>query len=167
MADTSGRAQQQVSEDLIVKDKMPGRAALKSAIIPGWGQIQNKQYIKVPVIYGILVPVAYYVRYNHQQFLKFDEAYRFRRDDDSTTVDAYPRATDDLLRRTRDEWRDNRDLLAVLFVLGYTLNVLDAYVYSHLRDFDISDDLSLRFEPLKITNIAGNNAAMATVRLRF
>jgi hypothetical protein len=123
------------------------KAALYSAVIPGAGQIYNKSYWKVPVIYGGFAFLIYLIDFNNTNYKTFKTAYGYRTDLDSTTVDSYPNYTvDDLLVR-KDYYRRNRDLCYVITGLVYVLNVLDAYVDAHMKDFDVSDDLSLHTRP--------------------
>ncbi|WP_299824642.1 DUF5683 domain-containing protein [uncultured Pontibacter sp.] len=139
----------------------PAKAALYSAIIPGAGQVYNKAYWKVPIIYATGAVLGYFLIDNNNKYQDFREALNLRNRDSS---DVYvndriygvynlnnngvltQRGTENL-RYSRDFYRRNRDLTILLSVLAYGLNIAEAYVHAHLKDFDVSDDLSLRVQP--------------------
>jgi len=127
----------------LVAKKRANKAALMSAILPGSGQVYNKKYWKVPVIYGGAAVLVYFISVNNTEYKKFQEAIIVRNDGDSLTEDEYPRYTDENLKAYKDYYRRNRDLCYIFAGLLYTLNILDAYVDSQLLNFDVSDDLSL------------------------
>ncbi len=127
----------------IVAKKRANKAALMSAILPGSGQVYNKKYWKVPIIYGGGFVLAYFISVNNTEYKKFEQAIIQRNDGDSLTVDEYPRYSDDNLNDYKNYYRRNRDLCYIFAGLLYTLNIIDAYVDSQLMDFDISDNLSL------------------------
>lgn len=132
----------------------PGGAALRSTIVPGWGQAYNGKYYKVPLIYGIGAGLIYGISYNHGYFDDLRDAYLLRQDEDAelldpyhpdTTVEGKPRYNLDQLVSAREFYRRNRDLFAIGFAAFYVLNIVDAYVDAHLYEFDVSDDLTLRW----------------------
>ncbi len=123
----------------------------RSAIIPGWGQVTNKQAWKVPLVYaGIGIP-AYLFFYNKEQYLKMKDAYILKVDDDPTNDDEIPEELEPLspnsIKFYRDEFRKNMDYSVLFFIIAWGLNVVDATVFANLRDFDVSDDISLRISP--------------------
>ena len=132
------------------------KAALRSAIIPGWGQAYNKKYWKMPIVYGALaIPVATFV-YNKKWYDKTRYAYNIRFYNDTSTVTNLP--TDNIdprllplssqsLRLYRNEFRKNMDFSVLAFILLWGLNVADAAVDGHLKSFNVNDDLSLRIHP--------------------
>jgi hypothetical protein len=127
----------------------PKSVMYRSMIIPGWGQITNRQIWKVPIIYGLFAGVGYYSYTLTEQFRGYRAAYyNETRGADSDfrfgpTPDFIPDGlTTQQLRETRDNLRNQRDFSYIIMVLAYGLNVLDAYVYAHMRSFDVSDDLS-------------------------
>jgi hypothetical protein len=124
--------------------KRANRAALMSAILPGSGQVYNKKYWKVPIIYGGGAVLAYFISFNNTEYNKYKDASIYRADSDSTTTDNYPNFTDEDLEVRKDYYRRNRDLCYIFAGLLYTLNILDAYVDSQLMDFDVSDNLSMK-----------------------
>lgn len=138
------------------KRSEPGKAALRSAIVPGLGQIYNKKYWKLPIVYGALaVPVVTFT-YNNTWYKKTREAYAIRYYNDTSTVSDLP--TDGIdprllplstqsLQIYRDQFRQNMDLSVLAFLIIWGLQVADAAVDAHLKGFNISDDLSLKVKP--------------------
>ena len=132
------------------------KAALRSAIIPGWGQAYNKKYWKMPIVYGALaIPVATFI-YNKKWYDKTRYAYNIKFYNDTSTVSDLP--TDNIdprllplssqsLRIYRNEFRKNMDFSVLAFILLWGLNVADAAVDGHLKSFNVNDDLSLKIHP--------------------
>jgi hypothetical protein len=127
----------------------PGKAALMSAVIPGLGQAYNKSYWKIPVIYAGGAVLGYFLQYNHHQYLSFRKAYELRTDGDDITIDKYADKYKQAqtLSKGRDTYRRWRDYTFLYCLLFYGINVSEAYVYAHLKDFDVSDELTLQIQP--------------------
>lgn len=151
----------------IPEDHTP-RGALVRAFVPGWGQAYNRQYIKLPVVYGALGGLGYAAVRLYGKHQDYRCAYQWKGFEDQVEagiIEANPRpeceadydallaaaGRDELpastLRTQRDALRRNRDLTILLIGAVYALQVLDAYVSAHLLDFDVSEDLSLRVVP--------------------
>ena len=132
----------------------PKKAAKRSAILPGLGQAYNKQYWKIPLVYGVLaVPVATYV-YNNDLYTKTKFAYEARiqeADGDNSNVIKIDPALKNLsagsLQSYRNIFRKNRDYSIMWFILAWGINVVDASVSGHLKEFDVSNNLSFRMVP--------------------
>lgn len=128
----------------------PRSVLFKSMIIPGWGQIENRQIWKVPIIYGMFVGVGVYAGYLNDQYQDYRAAYynsNQGEDNDfrfGPTPDRLQNVNSSQLQSVRDSFRNQRDFMFVVMGLAYGLNILDAYVYAHMRSFDVSDDLSAR-----------------------
>jgi hypothetical protein len=132
------------------------KAALRSAIIPGWGQAYNKKYWKIPIVYGALaIPVAAFI-YNKQWYDKTRYAYNVKFYNDTSTVTNLP--TDNIdprllplstqsTRIYRNQFRKNMDFSVLAFILLWGLNVADAAVDGHLKSYNVNDDLSLKIHP--------------------
>lgn len=127
----------------VIAKKRANKAALMSAIAPGLGQIYNKKYWKLPILYTGSAALIYFISVNNTEYKKFSRAIILRNDKDTLTVDAFPRFTNEDLTVRKDYYRRNRDLSFIFAGLLYTLNILDAYVDSQLMNFDVSDDLSM------------------------
>lgn len=134
------------------------RAALRSTIFPGAGQVYNRKYWKLPLVYGALaIPVGAFA-YNLEWYRKCREAYSIRYHNDTSVVtpdlpidgidqQLLPLSTQSL-RLYRNEFRKNVDLSVLALLAVWGLNVIDAAVDGHLRSFDVSDQLSLRVDPM-------------------
>lgn len=137
-----------------LKHHIPKIATQRSAIIPGWGQIYNRQYWKVPLVYGVLaIPAATY-QYNADLYTKAKFAYeaRFKEaNGDNSDISKIDPTLKNLsiasLQSYRNIFRKDRDYSIMWFILGWGLNVLDATVSGHLKEFDINNDLSLKIQP--------------------
>ena len=127
----------------------PGRAALYSAIIPGLGQAYNRKYWKIPIVYAGLGTSVYFIYYWNGFYTDLKNAYLWRTDDDSLTVDTqYSYITsNDILLQYVDLTRKYTDLMFVVTGAVYLLNIIDAIVDGHLYDFNVNDDLSMHLEP--------------------
>lgn len=135
----------------------PRKAAILSAVLPGAGQVYNKKYWKLPIIYAGAAGLVYSFQFNQSHYLKYRNAYKYRIDGDASTVDNYVGIySDDNLNTLQKYYHRYRDLTVIGFAALYALNVIDASVDAHLFTFDVSDDLSLRVQPTLI-NIAGSN----------
>lgn len=128
----------------LLSKRRANKAALMSAVVPGLGQIYNKKYWKLPILYGASGALIYFIKTNNDEFNKFRQALIYRYDSDSLTSDIYPLYTDEDLTVRKNYYRRNRDLSYILAVVLYSLNIVDAYVDSQLMNFDVSDNLSLR-----------------------
>lgn len=149
---------------------------LKSVIVPGWGQIENGHWWKVPIIYAGFGVVTGIEMFNQKRYVKYRTAYNLRTDGDSTTLDIFdpdnPNAVGyissvNTLKSLREDYRRNRDLTIIIGGLIYLANVLDAYVYAQLKDFDISNDLSLHLNTPKLYNIADQYGITVGLSLSF
>lgn len=133
----------------------PKKAAIRSAILPGWGQIYNKKYWKLPIVYGALGTSAGIFLYNLKWYKRTRFAYKVLVNRDSSN---FPKVHKDLqflidrndpntLGYARDQYRRDIDYSVLFFVLLWGLNVVDASVDAHLKAFDVSPDLSLQIKP--------------------
>lgn len=132
----------------LIDDHSPGKALMMSAILPGAGQIYNKKYWKVPIVYAGFAACAYFINFNNTSFQKYRKAYIQRADGDSSTIDPYINVyTESNLLDLKTYYRRNRDLTIIITVAVYVLNLLDAYVDAHLFNFNVNDNLSLQVMP--------------------
>jgi hypothetical protein len=136
----------EVIETDTLRDR-PNTAALYSAVLPGLGQIYNKQYWKLPILYGGSVVLAYFLNYNHQNYIQYRDGLIAINDQDERTEPFDPSLDSSDYERATDYWRRNRDLLIIGALLVYLVNIVDAHVDAHLDAFTISDDISMRVEP--------------------
>lgn len=135
------------------------RVTRHSAFVPGWGQINNKQGWKVPLIYGALGVSTYIFFYNLEEYKALRQAYIYRTDtiagNDEEIDDKYKPLSNNSIQYYRDEYRQNVDLSVLAFLIIWGLNVVDATVFAHLKDFDVSDDIGLRLQPPNFNPING------------
>ncbi len=137
------------SSDSLVKLHSPIKASLFSAILPGAGQVYNRKYWKIPVIYGAFAGLGYLAKWNNERYQIYRKAYRFRIDGNPLTTDEFEgRYSDSDLKLIRDYYRRNRDLSLIFATLVYVLNIVDASVDAHLFYFDVSDNLSMQLTPV-------------------
>jgi hypothetical protein len=129
----------------------PRTATLLSAIVPGLGQIYNKKYWKLPLIYGAGSAMIYAINYNQTKYQKFRDAYNSGKPEQTYLIDGYEYNYDQL-PYGRDFYRGYRDLSVFGFAAVYLLNVIDAMVDAYLTRFDVSDDLSLKIQPAIVNN---------------
>jgi hypothetical protein len=130
-------------------ENRPVKAALYAAILPGLGQIYNKKYWKLPVLYGGMATMGYFIDYNNKKYQQYRNAFLEKRSlpEELWTDPLAINVTEDNLQRGIDYYRRNRDLLMILLGGVYFLQIVDAHVDAHLMEFDISEDLSFRIEP--------------------
>ncbi len=137
-----------VNNDTTTKVHSPKVAGYMSACLPGLGQIYNKKYWKLPIIYGGFAVLTYYIMDNNANYIKFRDAYIARIDEDPTNDNILPEYTTDNLRIIKNIYWKNRDLSIILSVTLYVLNIFDAIADAHLYSYDVSDDLSFRIDPI-------------------
>ena len=169
-------ASKKPSTDTTVKKKIykPKVAATRSAILPGLGQIYNKKYWKLPIIYGGLGVTGYVFIDNIKTYKEYKFAYAARIKAqtgppyDSTDYrklkDIYKVLSPGSIRTARDEFRRYVDYSALIFVLLWGLNVVDATVDAHLKNFDVSPDLSLQIRP-GYSELAKTNGVSLVLRI--
>ncbi len=131
----------------------PHKVLFRSLMIPGWGQIINKQAYKVPIIYLLLGGLTGYSIYLTKRYHDYRAAYYNKTNTESDTPNglqfgptpAYLQNADpSFLKKKRNVLHNRRDFMYITIVLAYGLNALDAYIFAHLRSFDVSKNLSVR-----------------------
>lgn len=144
----------------------PRRAILLSAVVPGMGQIYNKKYWKLPIIYGAGGAFAYFVSFNQIKYIKFRNALATSQEGETVLIDGrlYPYS---VLSRGQDYYRRYRDLSVLGLGLIYFLNVVDAMVDAHFVNYDISGDLSFHVRPALIPTNQLTAATGITLQIRF
>ncbi len=180
-ADPSVGSAQQTPEASLGEHRThsPGGAVWRALAIPGWGQVYNRQYIKLPFLYGAIGGLLYLAIDINDEYLLYRRAFLYKSFQelvDSGRLEENPNAGlqpyyDELagrfgaissgpIRSRRDNLRRNRDLSIVGIGLVYGLSVLDAFISAHLLDFDVGEDLTLSVAP----SMDGMSARM---QLRF
>lgn len=153
----------------------PSKAAFYSAILPGLGQVYNKRYWKVPLVYAAIGTGVYSYVYNDDLYDRVRIAFKRRKagfiDDEfydlngSGIEPGNPDLSDEALQDAQERYQRDRDFALLITVVLYALNIVDANVDAHLKQFNIDDDLSLdiNFKPyLNMNPITANpNYGMA------
>ncbi len=143
--------------------KTPRGAAIRSAILPGWGQAYNHKYWKIPIVYAAIGTTGFILQSNLKEYKKLRFAYNVLIDKDSANfVNVAPELQPFIesnainsLRENRNVFRRNIDYSVLFLILFWGLNVVDAAVDAHLRGFNVNEDLSLKIKPSLDNNFAG------------
>lgn len=143
-----------INQDTITKKVKPIRnptiAVTLSAVLPGAGQIYNRKYYKIPIIYGIFGGIVFYVRKSQWAYVAYRNDILLMQDETIPKYLKFPTTGIKDLNELANNYniaRRQRDLFFIGGILWWTLNVIDAYVDAELSNFDISDDLSFNFRP--------------------
>ena len=155
--------------DSLSKIHKPRSAAIRSAILPGLGQIYNKKYWKLPIIYGALGTCGAIFAYNLKNYKDTRFAYRVRYNmrvnhtDSTLFASIRPNLrplSEESLRNYRNQFRKDIDYSVLAFIILWGLNVVDATVDAHLKTFDVSPDLSFQFRYSELAKTNGLSLVM-------
>ena len=141
----------------------PSRAAFYSAVLPGLGQAYNKKYWKIPIIYGGLAAGIYFWNTQNDEYNRFRDAYKRRlagfTDDEFFGNGDTPLVSEDRLIDAQRNAQKNRDIWTIVTVGIYLINIVDANVDAHLRQYNVNDDLSftptIQLDPMTATTNFG------------
>lgn len=122
----------------------PNKSAFFSAVVPGLGQVYNKQYWKLPILYGGGILIGHLIKYNSNYYNAFRNAYIAETDGDDSTENPFPRFSESSLERRTEQFERDRNFIIIIGAVLYLLNIVDAHVATHLNEFDINEDLSFR-----------------------
>ncbi|MEP6796225.1 MAG: DUF5683 domain-containing protein [Saprospiraceae bacterium] len=147
-------ATNQVKKGSIFKGR-PGKSMLMSLVVPGAGQIYNKSYLRVPFVWGAVGGIGWLMIYETREYRCLRDAYIHKIDGTPytptkcsatliTNIPLYPDAA--TIRLVRDQTNKNKQAAIVGFAFVWLLNGIDAFVDSHLKDFDIDEDLSFKID---------------------
>ena len=152
----------------------PKRALWLALVLPGAGQIYNRKYWKLPIIYGGFMGCIYALTWNNMMYKDYSQAYLDIMDNDPGTAsynkflhlgveinDQNMERYKQLFKSRKDKYRRWRDLSFFVMLGVYAISVIDAYVDAELSEFDISKDLSLKVSPAVIPNYSGGNPLQA------
>lgn len=148
----------------------PKKALWLALVIPGGGQIYNRKYWKLPLVYGGFMGCIYAMSWNNSMYIDYSQAYLDLVDDDPSTqsynqflhlgmqiTERNAKQYENIFKKRKDKYRRWRDLSFFCMLGVYALSVIDAYVDAELSEFDISKDLSLKVEPAIISNRSSGN----------
>lgn len=158
----------------------PIRSMWLALVFPGGGQIYNRKYWKLPIIYGGYLGCAYALTWNNQMLKDYSQAYLDIMDSDPNTKSyekMLPMGYDitgkeerfkEIFKNKKNHFRRFRDMSIFAFAGVYLLSVVDAYVDAELSSFDISEDLSMHMEPVMMeTYMAGGRTRQRVPALQF
>ena len=138
----------------------PKKAGLYSAIVPGLGQLYNRQYWKVPVVYAGVAVAGYFFFDNLNNYQSYRKAYIGRINNPYPTDKYVNIYTTDQLQQLQNDYNKYLDMTVLFSTIGYALQVLDAITSAHLKNFDISRDISMRMKPVTTQNGVGLGLVM-------
>ena len=143
-----GQAVETQGREVTVAEEHSARKALLLSLLPGAGQVYNGQAWKVPIIYGSFAGMGYLIHYNYQKTAFFKDEYLYRVNHDGAAQDAnYANYSTTNIYNLYNSYNRNYQLMIIITVGIYALNLIDAYVFGHLYDFRIDDNLSMNFMP--------------------
>ena len=166
----------------------PMRAVWLGAVIPGAGQIYNRSYWKLPIVYGGFMGCIYAITWTNNQYIGYKDAYRdiYYDMQNGTLSDSPDKSYNAILpegytietmggastyQSRLKEWqntaRRNRDLSILVSIAVYALSLVDAYVDAQLFDFDISNDLSLNVTPQLYYDLQNQRTAEVKMAIKF
>ncbi len=172
-----------VEEMFTEKKHSPHKATFYAAILPGLGQIYNKKYWKLPILYAGIGGAGYAIHFNSKYYKIYKSAYRdwiIQDPGNKSYLDVIPAGwTEEMLQDNaswfeqaleskRQYYRRYRDLSYLLMVGVYIIQIVDATVDAHFYDFSINDDLSMRVEPAMLPSETGYPSAVGIqLNLKF
>ncbi|MFN3136789.1 MAG: DUF5683 domain-containing protein [Allomuricauda sp.] len=163
---------EEVTKQENINPLAPSKAAFYSAILPGLGQIYNKRYWKAPIVWGAMGTGIYVYSFNNTEYRRARNAFKRRlagfEDDEFFDLNGDgvgPDVSSEALQSAQENTQRDRDLALVITIALYALNIIDANVDSHLKQYNVSDDLAVDFNPVIDINPFTNdlNYGMAMV----
>ncbi|MGK7388963.1 MAG: DUF5683 domain-containing protein [Candidatus Cyclobacteriaceae bacterium M2_1C_046] len=142
----------------------PKKASLYSAALPGLGQAYNKSYWKIPIVYGGFVALYFTVDYYHEYYNRFRKDLFAEIDDNPLTINQSGHSVDNL-RRLVEDTRRERDFYLIITGVFYFLQIAEAHIDSHLKEFKLNPELRVSVEP-QVRYAQGINSGLS-VRLKF
>ncbi len=136
----------EVATESELRPHSPKKATIMSAALPGLGQIYNKKYWKVPIIYGGFAVAGWYLNDNIKQINLYKDAFKAETDGDPTTENGTG-FTSTQLEELISQYKTWRDLSYIAIAAIYVLNIIDANVDAHLFYFDVGEDLTMNIQP--------------------
>ncbi len=148
----------------------PAKAAFYSAVLPGLGQIYNKKYWKVPIVYGALAAGIYYYNHNNHLYHDYRDAYKRRlagfTDDEFYGDGPVPAISNDGLIRAQKSLKRNKELSILVTIGIYALNIIDANVDAHLLQYNLDENLTLSPE-LNYNEITSTSNVSLSLKLKL
>lgn len=142
----------------------PRKALMFSAVLPGSGQFYNKKYWKMPLVYGGFIGLLSVVNFYHKENLKYREQLFDMINEPPASGLSPDNLTTDQLRTLVDKTRRERDFFLIMNGLWYILQMVDAHVDAHLKEFDVNPKMQVRIEPMMENSLmTGRNSGIALI----
>ena len=126
----------------------PSKSAFYSAVVPGLGQAYNKKYWKIPIVYGGLATSIFFYQNNNDEYHRYRDAYKRRlagfSDDEFLSNGPNPLISNDGLIRAQNTYKRNKELSILITIGIYVLNIIDANVDAHLRQYNLNENLTIK-----------------------
>ena len=139
---------------------VPKKAGLYSAIIPGLGQAYNHQLWKVPIIYAGLAVAGYFISDNLNNYQLYRKAYISRINNPTPTDQFANIYSQSQLQQLQSDYNKYLDMSILYTVLGFSMQIVDAITSAHLKNFDVSRDISIKMNPIIAPNSFGLGIVM-------
>ena len=150
---TSEKQSRVKASDSVQVSKHSPTAAMLWSIIPGGGQIYNKKYWKVPIVYGLLEGSCYFLTKYASDMMLYRREFINRRDGNTELlIPGLADIPDENILYAKQKAQRNMEICIAATAIIYTLNFIDAMVDAHLYYFDVSDDLSFHWSPMLLPN---------------
>jgi hypothetical protein len=148
----------------------PRKALLYAAVFPGLGQVYNKKYWKLPLVYGGLGATAYAINFYQDGYRLYRRELFYNLDNNlsqDTQVNPNTGFTTSQLRSIVDRYRRERDFMIIIMMGVYILQMVDAHVDSHLKEFDLNPNLQVRVEPSFSNELLTGRMGGISLKIRF
>jgi hypothetical protein len=143
----------------------PDRASFLAAVLPGAGQIYNKKYWKLPLVYGGFGAIGYGLTFYQDLYKDYKrQLFYILENNTDRSQEGY---TESQLRPAIDQARHQRDFMVILMAAMYILQIVDAHVDAHLKEFDVNPNLQVQMQPLIRSDMLVGRQAGFSVTLRF
>lgn len=143
----------------------PRKALMYAAILPGLGQVYNKKYWKLPLVYGGFIGFGYGINFYQKAYTKYkSELFYILETGASKSASGY---TEGQLRLGVDRARRERDFMIILMAGMYLLQMVDAHVDAHLKEFDLNPNLHVRLQPIMETDMLTGRSTGFSIKFRF
>ena len=143
----------------------PRKAIMYAAVVPGLGQVYNKKYWKLPLVYGGFVGFGYGISFYQKGYTKYKaELFDILETNEPFSASGY---TEEQLRNIVNKYRRERDFFIILMAGMYLLQMVDAHVDAHLKEFDLNPNLHVRLQPRWETDMMTGRSIGLSVKLRF
>ena len=159
-----GKGKKVINIESYAKRFNPRKALLYAAILPGAGQAYNNKYWKIPIVYGGFIALGRFIGVNQDYYTKYKiQLFQKLADPNSTTI----KYTVEQLRNATNRYRRDRDYLCIMTGVLYALQMVDAHVDAHLKEFDINPQLKARIEPTMENDMLTGRSSGISLKLKF